>query len=265
MSRVRLQKGFTLAELLIVVAIIAVLVAVAIPVFNSQLEKSREATDLANVRSAYAEMMTAAITEDKTAAYNGAPIYDATTGSYAVVVSLKQQKDGWQSPVPITIGGVTSGPDGGSNADLTWRGESKANGTCTVTYGPADALVLNWGEGGGSGGGNAGGSGSGEGGGSIGGGTAGTTTAFDRLVNGSVDLKTDDCDCKKGEVYLFEGRYYVCTSDVKFVNNQYTQMTPAKNATYQFRELTAEATVGVNVLTSKDVKGNGNLPALQVG
>ena len=52
------NKGFTLAELLIVVAIIAVLVAIAIPVFNAQLEKSREAVDLANVRSAYAEAMT---------------------------------------------------------------------------------------------------------------------------------------------------------------------------------------------------------------
>ncbi len=48
------NKGFTLAELLIVVAIIAVLVAIAIPVFTSQLEKAREATDMANVRSAYA-------------------------------------------------------------------------------------------------------------------------------------------------------------------------------------------------------------------
>ena len=49
------KKGFTLAELLIVVAIIAVLTAIAIPVFTTQLEKSREATDIANVRSAYAE------------------------------------------------------------------------------------------------------------------------------------------------------------------------------------------------------------------
>ena len=49
------NKGFTLAELLIVVAIIAVLVAIAVPVFTTQLERSREATDLSNVRSAYAE------------------------------------------------------------------------------------------------------------------------------------------------------------------------------------------------------------------
>jgi type IV pilus assembly protein PilA len=56
MKRMNEKKGFTLAELLIVVAIIAVLVAVAIPVFNSQLEKSRDATDQANIRSAYAEL-----------------------------------------------------------------------------------------------------------------------------------------------------------------------------------------------------------------
>ncbi len=50
------KKGFTLAELLIVVAIIAVLVAIAIPIFTSQLEKSREATDAANIRDYYAEI-----------------------------------------------------------------------------------------------------------------------------------------------------------------------------------------------------------------
>ncbi len=57
------KKGFTLAELLIVVAIIAVLVAIAIPVFTTQLEKSKEATDLANLRSAYAGCVTSYLTD----------------------------------------------------------------------------------------------------------------------------------------------------------------------------------------------------------
>lgn len=48
------KKGFTLAELLIVVAIIAVLVAISIPIFTTQLEKARESTDAANLRAAYA-------------------------------------------------------------------------------------------------------------------------------------------------------------------------------------------------------------------
>ena len=55
------KNGFTLMEMLIVIAIIAVLIAVAIPVFASQLEKAREATDLANVRSAYAQVSTEAL------------------------------------------------------------------------------------------------------------------------------------------------------------------------------------------------------------
>ena len=48
------KKGFTLMEMLIVVAIIAVLVAIAIPVFNGALTKSKEAADVANIRAAYA-------------------------------------------------------------------------------------------------------------------------------------------------------------------------------------------------------------------
>ncbi len=57
------NKGFTLAELLIVVAIIAVLVAIAIPVFTTQLEKSRETTDMANLRSAYGAATVYGMTE----------------------------------------------------------------------------------------------------------------------------------------------------------------------------------------------------------
>ena len=63
----RNQKGFTIMEMLIVVAIIAVLVAIAIPTFNSALTKSKEAADIANIRAAYAEEMVAVLTEEGTA------------------------------------------------------------------------------------------------------------------------------------------------------------------------------------------------------
>jgi len=77
------NKGFTLAELLIVVAIIAVLTAIAIPVFTSQLEKSREATDMANVRSAYANIVSQYLT-------------NADTG-YSMTVSAQQTQSEWQN------------------------------------------------------------------------------------------------------------------------------------------------------------------------
>lgn len=55
----RSKKGFTLAELLIVVAIIGVLVAISIPIFNKQLEKGRETVDLHSMRSAKSLAVTA--------------------------------------------------------------------------------------------------------------------------------------------------------------------------------------------------------------
>lgn len=51
------NKGFTLAELLIVVAIIAVLVAISIPIFSAQLKKARLAANKANARSALSAAM----------------------------------------------------------------------------------------------------------------------------------------------------------------------------------------------------------------
>ncbi len=45
------RKGFTLAELLIVVAIIAVLVAIAVPLFVSALTRAQKATEDANIRA----------------------------------------------------------------------------------------------------------------------------------------------------------------------------------------------------------------------
>ena len=91
MKRKRNRNGFTLMEMLIVIALIAVLIAIAIPVFASQLEKSREATDLANVRAAYAQVST-----------------EAQLGNFeaTVTVDLKQKKADWQSVDPVNIGGI---------------------------------------------------------------------------------------------------------------------------------------------------------------
>ena len=57
MRKMKNKKGFTLMEMLIVVAIIAILIAIAIPTFASSLNKARIATDEANIRAGYAAVM----------------------------------------------------------------------------------------------------------------------------------------------------------------------------------------------------------------
>lgn len=86
------KKGFTLAELLIVVAIIAVLVAISIPIFSAQLEKAKEATDMANIRSAYAEVI---------ADYLG-----DSTKDYKISVPRKSNNKDWNSGDDAKLGGV---------------------------------------------------------------------------------------------------------------------------------------------------------------
>ena len=53
----RKKNGFTLAELLIVVAVIAVLVGVAVPIFINQAAKAKEAACMANRRTLFGEIV----------------------------------------------------------------------------------------------------------------------------------------------------------------------------------------------------------------
>ena len=63
-KKLKSKKGFTLMEMLIVVAIIVILLAIAIPAFNGSLRKARLAADEANVRSYYAEVMVQAMAKN---------------------------------------------------------------------------------------------------------------------------------------------------------------------------------------------------------
>lgn len=79
------RKGFTLAELLIVVAIIAVLVAISIPIFHAQLRKARLATNQANGRATFSAAEAAYL--DYVAANGSVPVNtdsgdDAVTYTY---------------------------------------------------------------------------------------------------------------------------------------------------------------------------------------
>ena len=58
------KKGFTLIEMLVVIAIIAVLVSIIIPVVGNSTEKAAAATDAANLRSMKASLTIAYMNGD---------------------------------------------------------------------------------------------------------------------------------------------------------------------------------------------------------
>lgn len=126
------KKGFTLMELLIVVAIIAVLVAIAIPLFTKQLETSRDTASVANVRSAYAQAQAAYLTEadDTNVDYD-----KATDGKVTVKVSkvkIESQQTGWSgedSELPFDMpSGCDTDP---GDYDITFS--YGADGTITLS------------------------------------------------------------------------------------------------------------------------------------
>ena len=122
------NKGFTLAELLIVVAIIAVLVAIAIPIFTSQLEKAREATDLANLRAAYAEQITALLT------------WDGKTEIPDITITANQVQDDWQTNNSDTynIGNDTYGKVEVACSTSSWTVKADTtNNKVTISAGAA--------------------------------------------------------------------------------------------------------------------------------
>ena len=115
------KKGFTLAELLIVVAIIAVLVAISIPIFTSQLEKSKAATDAANIRAGYAEVSSQIILNDTTTTKTyylqaDGSVSEAKTNLYACKGAAAKLSD-----TTTTIGSTAIAWTTGSNIAYTYN------------------------------------------------------------------------------------------------------------------------------------------------
>lgn len=240
------RDGFTLAELLIVIAIIGVLVAISIPIFTSKLEKAREATDAANIRSQYAQVMTEAITDGG----------DVDGRAKFGAVDLKQKKDQWQnSGLKVNLEGVY-----GSNIVGEYP---KAGGTAWVEFDGEKAILHYEGGNGSSGsesentggiGGDTGGSTSGSGGSSTGGGSDGGSTGGSsgdsgNAAGGSSTILTevkstpwpsDTNDTKnvvKGDVLSKNGSLYIETNSSDTITS-YQDPETSQELGYHFAKVT---------------------------
>jgi len=115
MKKVNNKKGFTLAELLVVLAILAILVAVAIPLFSGAVSEAQKTAREANVRAVRAAAVVEILTNDSV-------VEKGTNGWYA---EAEVSKSGEMTNLKITA--CTD-----SSPTITYPTGNAVNGTYKV-------------------------------------------------------------------------------------------------------------------------------------
>ena len=138
-KKMKKESGFTLVEMLIVVAIIAILIAVSIPLVSSALEKAREATDAANERAFKAVLVTGYLLND-------AGMDDGTT---KIVAGKTYYFDAVNGVVKEAVDGIN--PYGQSDASGTsdvvakgkrLQGQIATDGSVSMGWGATDNKLV---------------------------------------------------------------------------------------------------------------------------
>lgn len=94
-KKLKNKKGFTLIEMLVVVAIIAILVAISIPMVSGALDKARKAADDANLQAAKSVALLAEM--EGTFEASQTYYYDIREGEYVKATSSSDPTDKGQS------------------------------------------------------------------------------------------------------------------------------------------------------------------------
>lgn len=142
-NKLNKKGGFTLIEMLIVVAIIAILIAVSIPLVSGALERTKMATDAANERAAKAEVLIA---------YLSGEFKEGTGGNFeAGTPYYYDAKDGSLTDVGTSITGYgkcTTNSHGGmiiavktddeGLVSMTWIEATAATKDATITWNDGD-------------------------------------------------------------------------------------------------------------------------------
>ena len=121
------RKGFTLAELLIVVAIIAVLVAIAVPLFVGALGRAEEATKNANIRNTRSTAVVYLLENNGKTDVWGAAASSGKVRAWSVSAKISANGDFTELKVDPVSGGIDKGA---TSADV---GQDTEKTTYTTT------------------------------------------------------------------------------------------------------------------------------------
>lgn len=114
------NKGFTLIEMLVVIAIIAVLVAIAIPTVTSATDKAAAATNAANLRSYKAAVTTAYLADANSVSVSG------------TTVTIEEDAEIMEAPTAKKMAGITETDGKLPTATVAYDAETKE---FVVTFG----------------------------------------------------------------------------------------------------------------------------------
>ena len=138
MKFIKNKKGFTLAELLIVVAIIGILVAVSIPIFTTQLNKAKDATNASNARAIYAQLTADFLDNGKVDAEPSALAWNGSSDE-TITVAGNKFKFTAVSGASLSISVGTEGISTGGTAPTVTYTHATAAGGQAETFGSSTA------------------------------------------------------------------------------------------------------------------------------